>query len=686
LQRVVVGTDLSATAERAVNWAATLADRYDAELVLVQVITDRRELGEGLEYAETELSRAAVEVAGPKARARVVVDADPAAAIVRIAVDEDADVIVVGNAGMSGRKQFLLANVPNRISHMATCTVIIVNSAVAVEADVRRTSSAFDTDAESHVEMVLTGRAADIARVMVKHGFAELNALRDGGDDRTEERARRLRLAFEELGPTFCKLGQILSTRPDLLPGPFIEELATLRDRVPPLTEAEIVQAMEQELRVPWEDVFDSIESEPLAAGTIAQVHRATLASGERVVVKVQRPNARDQMMRDVGLLELFARRSAARPALRQIIDLQAMVDHLSSSLLRELDFAQEASNMHRMREVIATYPRLGVPIVYEDLSTPRLLVMEEIQGAPISEAPVSPARQEAARQLIESYYSQVLTEGFFHADPHPGNLLWWNECVYFLDFGMVGEVGQKLRADLTLLLLAFWREDERFLTDITLTLAGDDASSEVDLDALQAELGGLMSRFRHLPLREMQLGPILQQLTEIAMRHGVTLPASLLLTAKAFAQVQLSATALDPELDPFSVAGRYMAKATLHRFREALDPQMLVDEAHEYLVRIADLVLAFQRGTGARPEAPGAVPRHGRPRGQHPAGGTSPLGRARRRGYQRRGRDHRIIRRRPGVDPQGLRRRVSVSDGRTGRRRRSAGALVTPGSYVDSP
>ncbi|TMK55095.1 MAG: hypothetical protein E6G60_20565, partial [Actinobacteria bacterium] len=285
LQRVVVGTDLSATAERAVNWAATLADRYDAELVLVQVITDRRELGEGLEYAETELSRAAVEVAGPKARARVVVDADPAAAIVRIAVDEDADVIVVGNAGMSGRKQFLLANVPNRISHMATCTVIIVNSAVAVEADVRRTSSAFDTDAESHVEMVLTGRAADIARVMVKHGFAELNALRDGGDDRTEERARRLRLAFEELGPTFCKLGQILSTRPDLLPGPFIEELATLRDRVPPLTEAEIVQAMEQELRVPWEDVFDSIESEPLAAGTIAQVHRATLASGERVVV-----------------------------------------------------------------------------------------------------------------------------------------------------------------------------------------------------------------------------------------------------------------------------------------------------------------------------------------------------------------------------------------------------------------
>src|SRR5439155_14645577 len=270
LQRVVVGTDLSATAERAVNWAATLADRYDAELVLVQVITDRRELGEGLEYAETELSRAAVGVAGPQARARVVVDADPAAAIVRIAVDEDADVIVVGNAGMSGRKQFLLANVPNRISHMATCTVIIVNSAVAVEADVRRTSSAFDTDAESHVEMVLTGRAADIARVMVKHGFAELNALRDGGDDRTEERARRLRLAFEELGPTFCKLGQILSTRPDLLPGPFIEALATLRDRVPPLTEAEIVQAMEQELRVPWEDVFDSIESEPLAAGTIA--------------------------------------------------------------------------------------------------------------------------------------------------------------------------------------------------------------------------------------------------------------------------------------------------------------------------------------------------------------------------------------------------------------------------------
>src|SRR5207253_1613081 len=222
---------------------------------------------------------------------------------------------------------------------------------------------------EAVTEAPLLGRATRIARVLAKHGLRDRRS-----DEPLRERARRLRDALEELGPTFAKLGQILSTRPDLLPPEIVEELASLQDRVQPLGEAEVVAVMEEELGVPWEDVFAEIDAEPLAAGTIAQVHAARLETGERVVVKVQRPTARD-----------------------------------------------------------------------------------EVGGVPVREAPAGEARLEAARQLLDAYYLQILGEGFFHADPHPGNLRWWEDRVWFLDFGMVGEVEPRVRALVLLLLLAFW-------------------------------------------------------------------------------------------------------------------------------------------------------------------------------------------------------------------------------------
>ena len=177
---------------------------------------------------------------------------------------------------------------------------------------------------------------------------------------------------------------------------------------------------MEEELGVPWEDVFESIEPEPLAAGTIGQVHRARLEGGHRVVIKVQRPDAAEAIERDLGLLALFAEKAEGREALRDLVDIPAVVEHLSSSLRRELDFRQEAGNIERMREVLAAYPRLAVPGVHEQLSTGRLLVMDEVVGGPLHDAPIGQTRREAARQLLEAFYRQVLTEGFFHADPTP--------------------------------------------------------------------------------------------------------------------------------------------------------------------------------------------------------------------------------------------------------------------------
>jgi ubiquinone biosynthesis protein len=439
----------------------------------------------------------------------------------------------------------------------------------------------------------LTARTARIAAVVAKHGLRDRL---EGG----ENRPARLRAALEELGPTFAKLGQILSTRPDLIPPEVVAELASLQDRVQPLTEAEVVQVMEEELGVPWEDVFESIESKPLASGTIGQVHCAKLEGGQRVVVKVQRPGAAEEIERDLGLLALFAEKAEGREALKGLVDIPAVVEHLSSSLRRELDFREEAANIERMRKVLEPYPRLSVPYVHTRLSTGRLLVLDEIVGVPLREAPAGEARREAARQFLEAFYRQVLREGFFHADPHPGNLLWADDRIYLLDLGMVGALDDESRELLLLLLLAFWRDDSEFLADVLLMLG--EARSDLDMDALRGDLNEWADRFRVNTFAEIDLGPMLDEMIEIATRHGVRLPASLVMTGKAFGQMQLAVGQLDPGLDPFAAVGPFMFRGMRDGIRGALDPQRVVYEMQKLKLRASRLLEGIERLTGSRP------------------------------------------------------------------------------------
>jgi predicted unusual protein kinase regulating ubiquinone biosynthesis (AarF/ABC1/UbiB family) len=413
-----------------------------------------------------------------------------------------------------------------------------------------------------------------------------------------------MRAALEELGPTFSKLGQILSTRPDLLPPEFIDELAQLQDHVPPLSEDQVVTVMEQELGVPWEDVFEHVDPEPLAAGTIAEVHRAVLANGELAVIKVQRPDARELIEQDLALLEVFAEKAGDRPGLRAVIDLKAVFTHLSESLHRELDFRNEARNVERMREVIAPFDRLAVPAIYTEFSTGRLLVMGDVGGGPITVAPEGPIRTIAARQLLESFYKQVMVDGFFHADPHPGNLMWRPEedKLYFLDLGMTGEVGPDLREQMMLLLMAFWQNDVGFLTDVTLMMAGAIDRSDLDVEAFQGEIGQLMAKYQGASIQDIQLGPVLQEMTEISLRYGVPLPASLTLTAKALAQMQLAAAQLDPTVDPFDVAGKFMMRSLLTGMGGKVDPKALFYQVQRMKVRAMRVIEAVERLIGARP------------------------------------------------------------------------------------
>jgi ubiquinone biosynthesis protein len=611
VKRVMVGTDRSATADRAVRWAANLAESYDAELLLLQILVPHdgnpESVPEGLQtQAAIQLQRFAEEHAGTRGRSLVVVGADPAKAVIDAVSSHNVDVVVVGNVGMAGRKEFLLGNVPNRISHNARCTVVIVNTARPDEnpGNAKPRATKKPSRDPERLEGVLLSRAWRIGRVIVKTGMREvLSRSRFESEDTTRDAAARVRGALDELGPTFAKLGQILSTRPDLIPPAFVEELSSLQERVTPLTEAEVVSVMEAELGVPWEDVFESIDPTPLAAGTIAQVHRATLESGDRVVVKVQRPTAQEDILQDLGLLELFADKAMQRPALRQVFDIPVMVRHLSVSLRRELDFREEASNIKRMREVLEPFSRLDVPAVYEEYSTARLLVMQEIQGVAIRDAPLGPARREAAQQLLEGYYHQVMTEGFFHADPHPGNMKWWSDKIYFLDLGMVGEVDPDVRQLILMLLLAFSQRDARFLSEIVLLLAGTEGNREVgDTTGFQADLELLINRYRDLSLQEIELGPMLQEITTVSIRHNIRLPASLALTGKAFSQMQLAAAELDPTLDPFKVAESYILRSTLRRAASYLDPQTIMYEAQKARVRMSRVVEALEGAVGARP------------------------------------------------------------------------------------
>lgn len=612
IRRVMVGTDRSKTADHAVRWAAEFADRYGAELFVVQVILPQHPAT--TEFGAAEQTRAAAandelthfvkEIAGERGHSFAVIDSDPASAILRAAEREAIDVLVVGNSGMAGRKQFLLGNVPNRISHNSRCTVVIANTQSAVEGGSPEFASISKPHPESHVaEPRLGARATHIAMVMAKHGLKELFGQPETSDvSIRRQQAKRLRTALEELGPTFSKLGQVLSTRPDLLPSEYIEELTMLQSHVPPMPESEVVRVSEQELGVPWEDVFESIDPKPLAAGTIAQVHRATLENGDRVVIKVQRPTARADIEQDLALLEIFAQKVGQRPALNQVVNMEAVFKHLSTSLHRELDFHQEIENIDRMQTVLAEYDHLAVPSVHHQLSTSRLLVMEEIQGVPVTQAPEGPERINAARQLLESYYKQIIVDGFFHADPHPGNLMWWKNHIYILDFGMVGAVDANVREHLLLLLMALWKEDVVFLSDVTLMMTGSLDRNDLDVPRFQSEIGEVMAKYRKAALAEMQIGPLLQEMSAIGFRHGVPLPASLTLAAKALAQVQLATANLDPTLDPYDVAGKFLTRVMIKRMGAALDPKALLYQSQKLKVRAERVIEAIEHLIGARP------------------------------------------------------------------------------------
>ncbi|MEU9031350.1 AarF/UbiB family protein [Streptomyces sp. NPDC048383] len=454
-----------------------------------------------------------------------------------------------------------------------------------------------------------TRRYTQLSRIAVRHGLG--GALRGRGRSGPEATADReqlaagVRLALEEAGATFVKLGQVLSTRYDLLPSEFVEELTKLQHQVAADSWDEVEHVLTQELGKEPEVFFAEFDREPLAAGSIAQVHRARLTTGEKVVVKVQRPGARPVVDRDLDILFRMSRKFEEHTSWGRDLGAVDLAVGFANSLNEELDFRIEARNMATIRAAnerpdMASTVRM--PLVHEELCTRRILVLECLDGVPLNAAGAviderGLDRTEMARQLLECVLEQIMIGGVFHADPHPGNIMLLDDGkLGLLDFGSVGRIDRVLRAALRNLLLAIHRSDPVALSDALLELV--DRREDIDEMRLERALGRFMAR--HLtpgvrPDREM-----FADLFLLVARHGLTVPPEIAATFRALATLEGAMEQLVPGFDIVAEAREFAAGQLERKLTPSSIGQVLSEEALALAPMLRRLPRRLERITNA--------------------------------------------------------------------------------------
>lgn len=406
-------------------------------------------------------------------------------------------------------------------------------------------------------------RVAAITDVLRRHGFTEL--LLGGG--RFPPPAE-VRAALEELGPVFVKLGQVLSTRSDLLPDAYLAELERLQEGVSPLPTPAVVEIVRQELGDAPEVVFMDFENAPLASGSIAQVHGAVTLGGQRVVVKVQRPDLEDRVREDMTALAQVASIMDAAVARLRPFDLPSLVREFRTNLEGELDFRREAANVGRLSASLAADARVWIPQVIPELSSRRVITMERSHGQRLQEY-VEAHPHEAgalARRLGRLFIRQVFRDGLFQADPHPGNLFVMHDgviCVH--DLGSLGEVDERMREALVDLLEATVAGDSRRATRAYLDLGL--APSNVDRQAVEAEVAKVVQDVRSRPLSEVSVGKALEGVLRLGARHRIRQPGAIMLLSRAFVTLEGVMGRLDPGLSFVEVFGSALEETLGQRF-----------------------------------------------------------------------------------------------------------------------
>ncbi|MEW6181599.1 MAG: AarF/ABC1/UbiB kinase family protein [Bacillota bacterium] len=411
-------------------------------------------------------------------------------------------------------------------------------------------------------------RYRQITRVALRHGLGHLStSLGLGGLFRiyrrnrqtiAESPATRLRSAFWELGPTFIKLGQLLSTRADLLPEGYIRELEKLQDTVPPASREEIVRTVEREFGCPLEQVFASFDSDPLGSASIAQVHAARLLSGEEVVVKVRRPGVTEGIAVDIDILKDIARFAEKHTAWGRFYPFTEMVTEFRRVLSEECDFTIEAQHAEIFRRNHSGNEAVIIPGVFWEYTRPGILVLERINGIKISDLASLDAdgidRPRLARRLAETLLQQMLGDGFFHADPHPGNLyVLPGNRIAFVDFGIVGRLSPSMKELIGWLVVGLTQKNAGIVTRVVLQMQV--TSEMTNPAALKRDIEMLQQKYYEIPLSAISLPEAFGDMLQVAYRHRLRMPAELALLVKTLTTADGLLRRLYPEISIAEIA-----------------------------------------------------------------------------------------------------------------------------------
>ncbi|MBE9190380.1 AarF/ABC1/UbiB kinase family protein [Gloeocapsopsis crepidinum LEGE 06123] len=409
-----------------------------------------------------------------------------------------------------------------------------------------------------------TSRQREILEVFLRNGWDYMRRLLTGGktDEPQLPTPAVLRNILVDLGPVYVKFGQLLSTRPDLLPAAYIDELSMLQDDVPPVNWADIEVVIRQQLPQSLESTFTTIDPRPVAAGSIAQTHKAILIDGREVAIKVQRPGIDAIVAQDISLIRGVAD-LVSRTEFGQMYDIDSLAEEFTKALEAELDFIREASFTDQLRRNLTNSrwfdsSQLVVAEIYWDLTTAKLLVMEWLDGVPIlsgdfgsAQNGQDPYKKRAAvtSLLFRAFFQQVYIDGFFHADPHPGNLFYLRDGrVALLDCGMVGRLDPRSQQILTEMLLAIVDLDAQRCAQLTLQLA--DSAQPVILSRLENDYDRMLRKYYNLSLSQINFSQVFYEVLQVARNNKIRLPSNLGLYAKTLANLEGVARLVNPEIN----------------------------------------------------------------------------------------------------------------------------------------
>ena len=397
----------------------------------------------------------------------------------------------------------------------------------------------------------------------------------------------KMRLMLEALGPTFVKVGQILSMRSEILPQAFCDELAKLRADADPMPYQTVLETLSSEYGRPIGEIFEHIDPTPLGSASLAQVHRATLLTGEDVAVKVQRPGVRETMAQDVSIMRSIARLATRIMPSAQVVDLGGVVEELWDTFESETDFLVEARNLAEFKRFCQPYVYMDCPKPYMDLCTEHVVVMDYVEGISVSHPEQLIAAgydlKEIGTKLVDNYATQVLDDGFFHADPHPGNIIIAGGQIVLIDLGMTGRLNAKTRSVLKQMIFAVAKQDSPALADGLLRFAGTESDAS-DYPALLADLDTIVAEYGTVDLKDLDLASFVTALTQLAQRHGIEVPSTVTTVARALVTLEGLLDEFIPDVNMIEIISEHIATSKPLDRAAADEVKSLGVEAHAAL------------------------------------------------------------------------------------------------------